>query len=144
MQDFVVGDEVDLEVVAAIQGKTVLVRGLNALTATICTLGAAPVVAATRLRGGNANTARGAASLVTEAVTTAGGAGYSGTLVVRMDSGYYSAAACHAARRAGAYFSVTARMDPAVKAAIAAVGAGAQSVIRYTRGRCGTTSCAAG
>ncbi len=37
-----------------IQGKTVLVRGLNALTATICTPDPAPVVAAARLRGGNA------------------------------------------------------------------------------------------
>ncbi len=44
-----------------IQGKTVLVRGLNALAATICTPQAAPVIAATRLRGGSANTARGAA-----------------------------------------------------------------------------------
>src|SRR5262245_12673021 len=52
-----------------IQGKTVLVRGLNALTATICTPDAAPVVAAARLRGGNANTGRGAASLITQAVT---------------------------------------------------------------------------
>ena len=35
-----------------IQGKTLLVRGLNALAATICTPLAAPVLAATRLRGG--------------------------------------------------------------------------------------------
>jgi len=116
-----------------IQGKTVLVRGLNALTATICTPGAAPVVAATRLRGGNANTARGAASLIAEAVTTAQNAGCTGTIVVRMDSGYYSAAACHAARRAGAYFSVTARMDPAVKTAITTIGADAWTGIRYPR-----------
>jgi hypothetical protein len=45
-----------------IQGKTVLVRGLNALAATISTPLAAPLVAGTRLRGGSANTARGAAS----------------------------------------------------------------------------------
>jgi len=85
-----------------IQGKTVLVRGLNTPTATICTPGAAPVVATTRLRGGNANTARGAASLITEAVTTARGAGCTGTVVVRMDSGYYSAAACHTGARKAA------------------------------------------
>jgi hypothetical protein len=107
------------------------VRGLNALTATICTPDAAPVVAAARLRGGNANTGRGTASLITQAVTTAGDAGCTGTIVVRMDSGYYSAAACHAASRAGAYFSVTARMDPAVKAAIAAIGEDAWTPIRY-------------
>ena len=50
-----------------IQGKTVLVRGLNAMAATVCTLQAAPVFAATRLRGGSANSARGAGSLVAEA-----------------------------------------------------------------------------
>ncbi len=45
-----------------IQGKSVLVRGLNALAATISTPLGAPVIAATRLRGGNAGSARGAAS----------------------------------------------------------------------------------
>jgi hypothetical protein len=56
-----------------IQGKAVLVRGLNALAATISTPDAAPVVAGTRLRGGSANTGRGAASLLAEAIGTAPG-----------------------------------------------------------------------
>jgi len=56
---------------AKIQGKTVLVHGLNALAATVCTPQAAPVIAAARLRGGNASSARGAASLITEAVNAA-------------------------------------------------------------------------
>ena len=43
-----------------IQGKSLLVRGLNALAAVICTPLAAPVIAAARLRGGTANSARGA------------------------------------------------------------------------------------
>ena len=51
-----------------IQGKSLLVRGLNALAATICTPLAAPVIAATRLRGGNANSARGAASFAAGAL----------------------------------------------------------------------------
>ena len=46
-----------------IQGKSLLVRGLNALAATVSTPLSAPVIAATRLRGGNAASARGAASL---------------------------------------------------------------------------------
>ena len=46
-----------------IQGKSLLVRGLNALAAVISTPIAAPVIAATRLRGGNAASARGAAGL---------------------------------------------------------------------------------
>jgi hypothetical protein len=37
-----------------IQGKSLLVRGLNAMAATVSTPLAAPVIAATRLRGGNA------------------------------------------------------------------------------------------
>jgi hypothetical protein len=47
------------------------VRGLNVLAATISTPLAAPVIAATRPRGGNAASARGAASLAAEAVRTA-------------------------------------------------------------------------
>jgi Transposase DDE domain group 1 len=116
-----------------IQGKTVLVRGLNALAATISTPQSAPVFAGTRLRGGSANTARGAASFAAEAITTARAAGCTGILVARMDSGYYSAAACQAVRRAGACFSVTARLDPAVKAAIAAIPEAAWTAISYPR-----------
>ena len=76
-----------------IQGKGLLVRGLNVLAATICTPLAAPVIAGTRLRGGNAASARGAASMITEAVSTARAAGCTGTLVVRMDSAFYGAPA---------------------------------------------------
>jgi hypothetical protein len=43
-----------------IQGKSLLVCGLNALAATISTPLAAPVIAATRLRGGSAASCRGA------------------------------------------------------------------------------------
>ena len=42
--------------------KSLLVRGLNALAAVVSTPLSAPVIAATRLRGGNAASARGAAS----------------------------------------------------------------------------------
>jgi hypothetical protein len=116
-----------------IQGKTVLVRGLNALAATVCTPQAAPVVAATRLRGGSANTGRGAASLLAGSIGTARAAGCTGIIVVRMDSGYYNAAVCRAVRRAGVYFSVTARLDAAVKAAIASIPEDAWTPIRYPR-----------
>ena len=61
-----------------IQGKSLLVRGLNALAATISTPLGAPVIAATRLRGGNASSARGAASFATEAVHTARATGCTG------------------------------------------------------------------
>jgi Transposase DDE domain group 1 len=116
-----------------IQGKSLLVRGLNVLAATICTPLAAPVIAGTRLRSGNASSARGAASMITEGVTTARAAGCTGTLVVRMDSAFYGAPAVQATRKAGACFSVTVRMDPRVRAAIAAIGEDAWTPIRYPR-----------
>jgi Transposase DDE domain group 1 len=109
------------------------VRGLNALAATISTPLAAPVIAATRLRGGNANSARGAASLANEAVTTARATGCTGTVVVRADSAFYSAAFTGAVRRAGAFFSVTVQMNPHVGAAIAAIGEDAWTPVKYPR-----------
>jgi hypothetical protein len=116
-----------------IGGKSLLVRGLNVLAATISTPLAAPVLAAVRLRGGSAGSARGAASFITEAIGTARDAGCSATIVVRMDSAYYSSAAIHAVRRAEASFSVTAQLNASVKAAIAAIPATAWTPIAYRR-----------
>jgi hypothetical protein len=116
-----------------IQGKSLLVRGLNALVATVSTPLGAPVIAATRLRGGTANSARGAASLVAEAVHAARAAGCTGTIVARMDSAFYSAAACGAAHRAGAFFSVTVAINPHVRTAIAAIPERAWMPIQYPR-----------
>jgi hypothetical protein len=114
-----------------IQGKSLLVRGLNALAATISTPLAAPVIAATRLRGGNANSARGAASFATEAVATARATGCVGTIVVRADSAFYSAAFTGAVRTAGAFFSVTVQVNSHVKAAIASIAPDAWRPIQY-------------
>jgi hypothetical protein len=116
-----------------IQGKSLLVRGLNALAATICTPLGAPVIAAVRLRGGNANSARGAATFAAEAIATARETGCTGLVIVRADSAYYSAAFCGAVRRAGARFSVTVNTDVKVAAAIAAISQDAWSGIRYPR-----------
>jgi hypothetical protein len=116
-----------------IQGKQVLVRGLNALAATVCTPLAAPVIAATRLRGGSAASARGAAGFAARALAAARACGCSGTIVVRLDSGFYSAAVLAAAGRAGAYFSVTVPLYAKVQAVIAAVPEDAWIPIRYPR-----------
>jgi hypothetical protein len=116
-----------------IQGKGLLIRGLNVLAATICTPLAAPVIAATRLRGGSAASARDAASMITEAVGTARSAGCTGILVVRTESASYGAPAVQAARAAGARFSVTVRMDPRVRAVIAGIGEDAWTPIGYPR-----------
>jgi hypothetical protein len=92
-----------------------------------------PVIAATRLRGGNAASACGAASMITEGVTTARTAGCTGTIVVRIDSAFYGASACRAAGRAGTRFSVTVRMDPKVRTAIAAIAEDTRTPIRCPR-----------
>ena len=116
-----------------IQGKSLTVRGLNALAAVVSTPLAAPVIAAARLRGGTANSARGAASLAAEAISAARQAGCTGQIVFRIDSAYYSAAVLGTIRAAGACFSVTVRMDPKIRAAIAAIPGDAWTPITYPR-----------
>jgi Transposase DDE domain group 1 len=116
-----------------IQGKSLLVRGLNALAAVVSTPLSAPVIAATRLRGGNAASARGAASLAARAITTARECGCTGTIIVRLDSAYYNAAVIGAIRRGGARFSVTVPMNASIRAAITAIGDDAWTPIRYPR-----------
>ncbi|MFY9867520.1 MAG: IS1380 family transposase [Trebonia sp.] len=114
-----------------IQGKSLLVRGLNALAAVISTPIAAPVIACTRLRGGNAASARGAASMAAQAIGTARDCGCTGTVIVRMDSAFYNAAVLGAVRRGGARFSVTVPMNSSIRAAIAAIGEESWTPIRY-------------
>src|SRR6266496_5788795 len=109
------------------------VKGLNALLATVSTASSAPVIVATRLRKGSANSARGAARLVADAITTARSAGADGMLVLRADSAYYGAEVIAAARRHHTHFSVTARKDRAVSAAIASIPEDAWTTIRYPR-----------
>jgi Transposase DDE domain group 1 len=116
---------------AKIASKSLLVRGLNALVATVSTPLAAPVVTAARLRGGNAGSARGAASLVAEAIGTAREAGAAGTIVVRADSAFYAGAFVAACRRAGARFSVTARMDPKIARTITTLDDEGWTPIKY-------------
>jgi hypothetical protein len=110
---------------AKIASKSLLVRGLNVLAATLSTPLAAPVVAAVRLRGGNAGSARGAA------INTARLAGVTGLIVVRADSAYYAGAFVAACRRNRARFSVTVRMDRKVRRAIAAIPDQAWTAIKY-------------
>ncbi len=97
------------------------VKGINAQLATLSTSTAAPVIAATRLRWGNAASAHGTPGLIAETVATAKRAGATGTITVRADSAYYNRDVVAAAETTGAHFSITARMDPAVTAAISRI-----------------------
>ncbi len=107
------------------------VKGLNAQVATISTLTAAPVIAATRLRKGNVASAHGAARLITDALATLNRATTPGQVIVRADSAYFSHQVVAAIRRGGASFSLTARMNPAVTKAIATIDEQAWIPIRY-------------
>jgi hypothetical protein len=108
------------------------VKGLNALLATVSTTSSAPVIVATRLRKGSANSARGAARLVADAIKTTRSCGVSGLVVLRADSAYYGADVIAAARRHRACFSITARKDRAVTAAIASIPEDAWTAIHYS------------
>jgi hypothetical protein len=114
-----------------IASKSLTVRGLNALAATVCTPIAAPVITTTRMRGGNAACTRGAAWLVAEAINTARSANVTGLIVVRADSAFYNGAFIWACRRNGAHFSVTARMTPPIRRAITGIDEGAWTAIEY-------------
>ena len=107
------------------------VKGLNALLAIVSTPLSAPVIAATRLRRGATNSAKGAARLVADALVTAAKAGATGQVTVRCDSAYYNHDVIAAARTGGARFSVTARMDPAVTRAITQIPDTAWVGIKY-------------
>ena len=111
------------------------VRGLNAMLATVTTAGAAPVIVAQRLRKGSAGSPRGAKRFVSDAlaaVTRLAGPDATTTALLRMDSAFYGRPAVLAAVRAGAHVSVTVRMNPNIKTAIAQIGEDAWTPIEYT------------
>ena len=107
------------------------VKGLNALLAIVSTPTSAPVVAATRLRRGGTNSARGAARFVADALATTKACGGGGLVTVRADSAYYGHDVVAAARRGGARFSITARMNPTVLKAISGIPESAWTPIHY-------------
>lgn len=108
-------------------------RGLNALLATISTPDSAPMIIGSRLRRGGANSARGAESLLAQSLATARRAGASGQILVRADSGFYSRDVIAAITRAGADFSITARLSSSVRRAIEAIGENAWTPITYSQ-----------
>jgi len=107
------------------------VKGLNAQLAVISTPLVAPVIAAAMLRKGNTASARGGGRLLARALSTARAAGVRCRVLVRADSAYYTHDFIAAAVRAGAWFSVTARMNAQVKAAIAGISEDAWTPIAH-------------
>ena len=112
------------------------VRGLNALLATVSTPSSAPVIASARLRKGSVNSARGARRIVADALAVAktcgaGGPDGSGVVLVRMDSAFFTYDALAPVLTHNAHFSVTARMNPAVTAALSRITESTWTPIRY-------------
>jgi hypothetical protein len=91
------------------------VRGYHPQLATCAQTGQ---VLMSRLRGGAAGAARGAASFLTETISRVRNAGATGQLTVRADSAFYSKAVLSTAAKFDVRFSITARQDKRVRAAI--------------------------
>jgi len=94
------------------------VRGYHPLYAVVAGTGD---VVHSRLRGGNANSGRGAASFLRETFNRVRSAGATGPLTLRADSGFYSGAVAQACRKAGVSFSITVKLNKTIHKAIAAV-----------------------
>ena len=103
-------------------------RGYHRQLATCAQTGQ---VLMSRLRGGSAGAARGAASLLTETISRVREAGASGQLTVRADSAFYSKAVLSTAAKFDVRFSVTARQDKRIRAAIDAIEESAWQPIPY-------------
>jgi hypothetical protein len=84
-----------------------------------------------RLRGGRANSGRGASGFLAETLARVRSAGGSGALVVRADSGFYEAAVVRACRRAGARFSITVKLYAGLRGRIEALPDAAWTAIPY-------------
>jgi hypothetical protein len=113
-------------------GKNILRRGLSPLAVTISTDLAAPVLAGVRLRAGRAGSAKGATSMITEAINTAVQAGAQPpNILVRGDSAYCAGKIIAAVVRAGATFSFAIARNSAVDAAIAGIPDDAFIPVQY-------------
>ena len=104
------------------------VRGYHPQIATCAQTGQ---VLMSRLRGGSAGAARGAASFLTETVSRVRNAGATGELTVRADSAFYSKSVVATAAKFGVRFSITARQDRKVRAAIEQIDDSAWQPIPY-------------
>ena len=114
-----------------IAGKQVLRKGLSPLVTTLSTDTAAPVITGIRLRAGKANSGKGAARMVAQALQAARAAGVTGQIIVRGDSAYGSRAVIRVCARYGAVFSVVLTRNAAVQRAINAIDENAWTPVQY-------------
>ncbi len=84
-----------------------------------------------RLRGGPANSGRGASSFLSETIARARRAGARGDIVVRADSGFYNHKVVEVCRRQGVRFSITAPANKGTSKAISKIPEDAWVPIPY-------------
>jgi hypothetical protein len=104
------------------------VRGYHPQLATCAQTGQ---VLMSRPRGGSAGAARGASSFLTETISRTRNAGAAGQPTVRADSAFYSKKVIATAANFDVRFSITARQDKRVRAAIDAIPDHAWQPIPY-------------
>ncbi len=104
------------------------VRGYHPLMAVVAGTGD---VVHCRQRGGNANSGRGAAGFLTETFNRVRAAGASGPITLRADSGFYAGSVATACRAADVRFSITVKLNPAIRKAIATIPEDAWMAIPY-------------
>jgi hypothetical protein len=94
------------------------VRGYHPLIAAVAGTGD---VVHCRLRGGNANSGRGAKSFLIETFNRLRAADATGPVTLRADSGFYSRNVVDACRQADVRFSITVRMHKSLRNTVAAI-----------------------
>ncbi len=104
------------------------VRGYHPLFATVAATGD---VVHSRLRGGNAHTARGAASFLAETFARTRAAGASGPVSMRADSGFFSKKVIDACVAAGVDYSITVKLYKGLHGLISKIPDDAWTAIPY-------------
>lgn len=111
------------------QGAKVAYTGVHGYHPLFASLAGSGEVVHSRLRGGNAHTARGVGSFLAETFGRLRGAGATGSLTLRADSGFYQSRVVAACRRANVRFSITVRLQRNVHQVIEAISEEAWTAI---------------
>jgi hypothetical protein len=107
------------------------VKGLNALLAVVSTQTTAPIIVGHRLRKGAVSSARGAGKFLSDAIAATRRTGALAQVCCRLDSAFYNHSVVSAILAGKARFSITARMDKAVRKAITGIAEDQWVSIKY-------------
>jgi hypothetical protein len=114
-----------------IANRSILREGISPQVTTLSTPTSAPVVAEMQLRAGKAGSARGAASQLKKAITTARACGATGKIMIRGDSAFGNKDVDAAAKKADVEFSLVMARNPAITRAIGSIDDNAWTPVRY-------------